>query len=288
MNPRRTILVVVFLLAFALVALAQQQIDKWPPPSDGATHQTYDASHLTYHLTRTDGTFGYVVIYDNSAAPGYPNTHDYSADAVNVDGQRNLGTFHWNGTQYVVSSLMDLDQDGHFSLGSSNGGGIASDPLTGDTCIPYNVLANGACNVPNAMHIAAGGTVTKYQGLATDGNGVSTIAKAINGSATGTVSNYLLWTTPPTGNYGATEYYELTWVGVVTNPAPGATATATWNFADESGANSCSSPWTAFGAVGNRLELTCRFFSVANTPIRISVVTNGSPTYASHARVIIY
>jgi hypothetical protein len=150
---------------------------------------------------------------------------------------------------------MDLDQDGHFSVGGSSGGGIATDPATGDTCIPYNALARGACNVPTALHINSNGKVSQYMGLALDpgANGTSLIAKAVNGSATGTVSNYLAWTTPSSG-YGASDFYEVSWVGVVTGPANGAAATATWNFTDESGPNSCSSPLTPFGSVGNRLQ----------------------------------
>lgn len=286
---KRIVLLVVILLAVALVALAQTQIDTWAPPNDGQTHLTYDVQHRTYHLTRTDGTFGSVMIYDNSAEPGYPNTHDFSTDAVNVDGQRSMVTYHWNNlTQaYVVSSAMDLDQDGHFSLGGGSGGGIATDPNTGDTCIPYNANVNGNCNVPNSLHIAAGGTITQYLGLPTAGHGISPIVSFIDGSATGSVGNYLVWTTPSSG-YGATEFYELSWVGVVTTSSLGGTAVATWSFTDQSGPNSCSSPLSQFGAVGNRIELTCHFYSVPNSPVKISVMTNGNPTYGSNLRVIIH
>jgi hypothetical protein len=288
---KRTILLVVFVLALGIVAIAQQA-GTFPAPNNGTTGFTYQSSDNTYHFTRTDGSFSNVLIFDNSAEPGYPNTHDFSADGVNVDGQRNLATFHYdyNKGSYVVSSLLILDQDGHFSLGASGGGGIASDPYTGDTCIPYNALANGTCNVPSSLHITYNGRVSQYQGLALDpnSNGTSMIAKGINGSSTGTISNYAVWTTPASG-YGSSEFYEISWEGVVTTPANGATAVATWNFTDESGPNSCSSPVTAFGSVGNRLELTCRFYSVPNTPIHISVTTfSASPTYASHLRVMIH
>lgn len=286
---KRIVLLVVILLAVALVALAQAPINTWPPPNDAQTHLTYDVQHRTYHLTRTDGTFGSVMIYDNSAEPGYPNTHDFSTDAVNVDGQHSIVTYHWdNLTQaYIVSSGLDMDQDGHFSLGGGNGGGIATDPNTGDTCIPYNANINGACNVPNSLHIAAGGTITQYLGLPTSGHGISPIVSVIDGSAMGSVANYPVWATPSSG-YGAAEYYEISWVGVVTNPALGGTAVATWSFTDESGPNSCSSPVAPFSAVGNRIELTCHFYSVPNTPVKISVMTSGSPTYTSHVRVIIH
>jgi hypothetical protein len=290
---KRTILLVVIVLALGIVALAQSgSIGTFPPPNNGSTGFTYESSNNTYHFTRTDGTFSGMVIFENSAAPGYPNTHDFSVDGVNVDGQRNLITYHYNHNlgSYGVSSLMDLDQDGHFSLGASGGGGIASDPYSGDTCIPYNALALGACNVPTSLHIDPSGRVSQYLGLSLDSgaNGTSTIARAINGTVTGTVSNYPVWTVPAKG-YGASDFYELSWVGVVTSPANGAAATATWNFTDESGSNSCSSPLTAFGSVGNRLELTCRFYSIPNTPVNISVTTvSGSPTYASHLRVIIH
>lgn len=292
---KRTILLVVFLLALGIVALAQPQsgsIATFPPPNTSITGFTYQASNNTYHFTRTDGTFSGVVVFDNSAEPGFPYTHDLGVDSVNVDGQHNLATYHYdyNKGSYVVSSLMNLDQDGHFSVGGSGGGGIATDPYSGDTCIPYNVLANGSCNVPSSLHIAASGKVSQYLGLPLDpdANGTSVIAKAINGSATGTVTNYPVWTTPSSG-YGGSEFYELSWVGVVTGPSLGAAAVATWNFTDESGPNSCSSQLTAFGSVGDRLELTCRFYSVPNTPINITVTTvSGSPTYASHVRVIIH
>lgn len=290
---KRMILLVVFLLGLGILALAQQQtwsIGAFPPPNNGATGLTYQSSNNTFHFTRTDGTFSSVVIFENSAEPGYPNTHDYSTDGVNIDGQRNLATYHYNSNtgSYVLSSGMDLDQDGHFSIGAGSGGGIATDPYTGDTCVPYNVNTNGACNVPNAMHISVGGTISQYQGLATGGNGLSTIVKVVNGTATGSVSNYPVWTTPANG-YGASDFYELSWVGVVTSPAPGARAAAAWNFVDESGSNSCSSGLLSFGYVGNRVELTCRFYSMPNSPVALSVITfGGSPTYASHVRVTIH
>lgn len=292
---KRIILLVVLVLTVVIVALAQQRsggIGTFPPPNNGATALTYEASNGTFHLTRTDGTFSNVLIYENSLEPGYPTTNDFSADSVNTDGQRDIITYHYSSEtgSYQRSSLLNLDQDGHFALGSSSGGGISSDPTTGDTCIPYNALVNGSCNVPNSLHINSAGAVSQYLGLHLDSgaNGVSTIAKAANGSATGTVVNYLAWTTPASG-YGASEFYEVSWVGVVTSPAPGATAMVTWNFIDESGPNSCSTPLAAFSNVGNRLEATCRFFSTPNTPVSISVQTfGGSPTYGTHFRVLIH
>ena len=292
---KRTILVVVALLTLVIVALAQAQtgvIGTFPPPNNGTTGFTYQPSTNTYHFTRTDGTFSNMLVFENSAEPGYPFTNDFSADSVNVDGQRDLITYHYNTDKesYAISSLLDLDEDGHFSLGSSSGGGIATDPGTGDTCIPYNALVNGACNVPAALHVASTGQISQYLGLPLDtgGRGTSMIARAVNGSATGTVNDYLAWTTPAAG-YGASDFYEVSWVGVVTTPSNGARAVATWNFTDESGPNSCSSVAMAFGAPGNRLELSCRFYSVPNTPVNLSVMTlGGNPTYASHLRVIIH
>src|SRR5208282_1442391 len=120
------------------------------------------------------------------------------------------------------------------------------------------------------------GAISQYLGLPLDtgGNGTSMIARAINGSATGTVSNYPVWTTPSSG-YGASDFYEISWIGVITTPAFGARANATWNFTDESGPNSCSSGATAFGTPGNRIELTCRFYSMANTQVSLSATTIG-------------
>ncbi len=292
---KRMILVVVLVLTLGIFALAQQQgglIGTFPPPNNGTTAFTYQASSNTYHFTRTDGSFSSVLVFDNSAEPGYPTTNDFSTDAVNVDGQRDLITYHYNNDKgaYQISSLLDIDEDGHFALGSSSGGGIGSDPTTGDTCIPLNVLENGPCNVAGALHINTEGQVSQYLGLPLDpgGRGTSMIARAVNGTATGTVIGWPVWTTPTSG-YGATDYYELSWVGVVTTPAFGAEATATWNFTDESGPNSCTSPRTPFGAVGNRIDLTCRFYSMPGAPITISVATiGGSPTYASHLRVIVH
>ena len=290
---KRMVLLVVCLVTVTVVALAQQQtgvIGTFPPPNNGTTGFSYQASSNTYHFTRTDGSFSNVLVFDNSAEPGYPNTHDFSTDSVNVDGQRDLATYHYNSQAggYMLSSLLDLDEDSHFLLGAASGAGIGSDPSTGDTCIPTNIsVGNNGCSVPHAMHWTIGGTVNRYQGLPTDGNGIVSIVRVINGSATGTVDNYNVWTTPVTG-YGALDYYELSWVGVVTGAAPAAVARASWQFSDESGPNSCSSPTTGFGAVGNRLELTCHFYSIPNTPVTISVETfGGNPTYASHLRVLI-
>jgi hypothetical protein len=289
---KRTILVVVFLLAAALVVLAQAQttgIGTFPPPNNGQTGFTYQASSNTYHFTRTDSSFSGVVVYDNSGTPGFPNTNGFSIDLFDAVCQLSMLTYHYNSNNgaYEKSSQLTLDGDYHFALGSSSGGGIGSDTSAGDTCIPVNILANGTCNVPSSLHINSQGAVSQYLGLPLDpgGNGASTIARAVNGSATGTVSNWPVWTTPASG-YGASDFYELSWLGVVTSAAPGASAVATWNFTDESGPNSCSSANTAFGFAGNHLELTCRFHSVANTPINLSVTTHGgTPTYASHLRV---
>jgi hypothetical protein len=292
---KRAILLFVLVLTIAVVALAQSTnttIGTFPPPNNGATGFTYQPSSRTYHFTRTDGTFSNVLVFDNSLEVGYPETNDFSADSVNVDGQRDLITYHYNTSlaAYVISSALNLDQDNHFSIGSSSGGGIGSDSSTGDTCIPIDVLANGPCNVPTALHINTAGVISRYKGLTLDsgGNGSSMIARAINGTVTGTVNNYLALTTPASG-YGATEYYEVSWSGVVTGAASGAVASATWSFTDESGPNTCSSQQAAFGALGNRLELTCHFYSIPNTPIYVSVITaNGSPTYASHLRITIH
>jgi hypothetical protein len=292
---KRVILLLAVVLTVVMVAVPQPPaggIGYFPPPNNGTTGFTYQPSSNTYHFTRTDGTFSNVLVFDNSLTPGFPNTNDFSADSVNTDGQRDMITYHYNSatSSYQKSSLLNLDQDGHFALGSSSGGGIGSDPSSGDTCIPVNILANGPCNVPSSLHINSQGKFSQYQGLPLDGggNGMSTIVKAVNGTASGSVNNYLAWTTPATG-YGATEFYEVSWVGVVTSPAPGTTAAVTWNFIDESGPNSCSSPLAVFGSVGNRLELTCRFYSSPNTPVSVSVLTmGGSPTYGSHLRVIIH
>jgi len=288
---KRMILLAVFLLGIAIVALAQPTggIGSFPPPNNGLTGFTYRASNNTFHFTRTDGSFSSVVVFDNSAEPGYPTTHDFSVDAVGTDGQRNLATYHFNTQMgaYELSSLLDLDQDGHFSLGGSGGGGIATDPSTGDTCIPYNPLIDGTCNMPNSLHIAVGGTIKQYQGLRTTGNGITSLVKVINGSATGTVTNYPVWPVPASG-YGASDYYELSWAGVVTTPAFATRATAAWSFTDESGPNSCISAPVTFSNVGDRLELTCHFYSVPGTLVSISVSTNGgSPTYESYLRVTI-
>jgi hypothetical protein len=289
---KTTVIVVCLLLAgFVLISLpVGGQTGGFPAPNDGGTHLTYDSAHRTYHLTRTDGTFGSVLRFENSAAPGYPNTNDFSTEDINVDGQTNLCTYHWFGTKYIVSSCLNLDQDGHFSLGGGNLGGIANDPGTGETCIPTNVNLIGNCNVPTALKIGSGGQVTSYLGLTvSNGNGISTNpAHAGNTALTGNVSDYVAWITPASG-YGAQQMYEIVWVGVVVSASPGATAFATWNFTDDSGRNSCSSPSLPFGALGDRIELTCHFFSVPNSQIRLSVtIRGGSPTYSSQEVVLIH
>lgn len=293
----KTILMVLFLLlaGFVLVSLPvggqTGGMGSYPPPGGtNGTFLTYDASHRTYHLTRTDGIFGSVLRFENSAEPGYPNTNDFSTDDVNVDGQRNLCTYHWNGSSYIVSSCLDLDQDGHFSLGGGSLGGIANDPATGETCIPTDANLPGGCNVPTALRINSSGQVSQYLGLTvSNGDGITTNpAHAGNTSLTGNVSNFVAWTTSASG-YGAQQMYEVVWVGVVVSPSPGATAFARWDFTDDSGPNSCFGPSSPFGVVGNRIELTCHFFSVPNSQIKLSVViTGGNPTYSSQEVVLIH
>jgi len=295
-GAQKAAVLVAFVLGLGLVAFAQSgggwTIQPFPPPNNSGTASAFTfQSPNVYHFTRTDGAFGPVVIWDNSATPGYPYTNDFSMDSINVDGQRDLATYHYNAKtgSYGVSTLLNLDQDSHFILGAATGAGIGSDPHTGDTCIPSSIsIGQNGCNLANAMHWTIDGTVNKYQGLATDGNGISTIAKVLNGSVTGGVTNFPVWTTPASG-YGAADYYEVSWVGVVTGASPNTTAVATWSFTDESGPNFCTSAQVGFGGVGNRLELTCRFFSVPNSPISFSLGTfGGSPTYVSHVRVLIH
>ena len=267
----------------------------FPPPNTGATTLTYKTSNNTFHFTRTDGVFSNMVIFDNSADPCFAQgSNDFTGIASNSDGQTNFETFHNAGScgtpSYIVSSLLDLDQDSHFVLGAGTATGIGSSPTTFDTCIPTNITVGAdGCSIANALHINTGGTIIKYQGLTLGGNGIIGLGTPTDGSASGTVTSFVAWTTPATG-YGAAAFYEVSWVGTVSSAGAGETATATWNFTDETGANSCTSGSVPFGATHVRIDLTCRFFSAANTQVKLTVTTSTgtTPTYTSHIRINIH
>jgi hypothetical protein len=144
-----------------------------PTTSGGDTAHTslnYSNSQSAFFLVQNDGAFDPVLYIVNSATPGYlAGTGDYHEVSVNVDGQVDYTTHHWNGSAFQISSLLDLDQDSHFGLASFSGGGIADDPITGDTCIPASVTPI-SCKAL-AEHISSAGIMNQYLGVATVGIG---------------------------------------------------------------------------------------------------------------------
>ena len=182
----------------------------------------------------------------------------------------------------TVRSFLDLDTNGAVSLYGVSGGGIGTDALLGDTCIPATLT--NPCS-PNALRIGASGIVTQYRGQTLSGNGLSAILFFADTPLTGSFGPYTIFTTNASG-YASSGMYRLTGYLVETTAAPGATMQFSMQYTDETGPQSqgFSAP-VPFAAVGAKIPFEIVFSAAAGTPIGFTNTTTNSPTYGFHLRL---
>lgn len=221
----------------------------------------------------TGGIFGQwlaVQYYANAAS--YPDV--VSAFTVNQDGQFEMQTLKNCKTQCVVSTLLNLDMDGHVDLWGSAGGGLSTN-IQGDTCL---AATSGGCG---NIRISANGGFSQYKGLpAVSGSGMPFIVYGVPPtSLTGSFGPFTLFTTPASG-YGANALYEVTGYAVATNSQPGSTLLVTVHYTDTHGARSQSTSSVSFSAAGAILPFQFILQSAPGSPITFTSATNPGTTYS--------
>jgi len=226
----------------------------------------------------TGGIFGQwlaVQYYANAAS--YPNV--VSAFTVNQDGQFEIQTLTNCNAQCSVSSLLNLDEDGHVDLWGSAGGGLSTN-TSGDTCL---AATSGGCG---NIRIAANGGFYQYKGLqAVSGSGMPFIVYAVPATPlTGSFGPFTLFTAPSSG-YGANMLYEVIGYGVATNSQPGSTMVATVHYTDTNGANSQSTSALPFSAAGNSASFDFIIQCAPNSAITFTATTNSATTYNQQVEV---
>ena len=220
----------------------------------------------------TGGIFGQwlaVQYYANAAS--FPDV--VSAFTVNQDGQFEMQTLKNCKAQCVVSTLLNLDMDGHVDLWGSAGGGLSTN-IQGDTCL---ASTNGGCG---NIRISANGGFSQYKGLsAVSGNGMPFVAYGTPPtSLAGSFGPYTLFTAP-SGSYGANALYEVTGYAVATNSVQNSTLQITIGYADGQGARSQSTAPIAFSSAGAILPFRFILQSAPNSPITFTSATAGGTTY---------
>jgi len=220
----------------------------------------------------TGGIFGQwlaVQYYANAAS--YPNV--VSAFTVNQDGQFEMQTLKNCSTQCVVSTLLNLDMDGHVDLWGSAGGGLSTN-IQGDTCL---AATSGGCG---NIRISANGGFSQYKGLpAISGSGMPFIVYGVPPtSLTGAFGPFTLFSAPANG-YGANSLYEITGYAVATNSQPNSTIRLTVNYTDTQGAKSQSTAAIPFSAAGDILPFQFVLQSAPGSVITFSSFTNPGTTY---------
>jgi hypothetical protein len=220
----------------------------------------------------TGGIFGQwlaVQYYANAAS--YPDV--VSAFTVNQDGQFEMQTLKNCKAQCVVSTLLNLDMDGHVDLWGSAGGGLSTN-TQGDTCL---AATSGGCG---NIRISANGGFSQYKGLpAVSGSGMPFIVYGVPPTPlAGTFGPFTLFSVPPSG-YGANALYEVTGYAVATNSQPGSTLAISINYADSQGARTQSTSAVPFSAAGSILPFHFILQSAPSSPIAFTSATNSGTTY---------
>jgi hypothetical protein len=177
------------------------------------------------------------------------------------------------------------------SLGAGNGGGITTDPNTGNTCIPYNANAPGQCNVPTALTINTAGQVASYFGQATAGTGLG--IKVWEGSAlvTGTWGPNTIFTTPtgPTGYGASPQQYQIMGYISTANASGGAICYVQISYTDDTGANSQQSPNFNCGSVGQNYGYNFIFRATPGTAVQLKTnTTNASVQYNHSSKLVLW
>jgi hypothetical protein len=268
-----------------------------------------------YLLTQHDQGFNGVLYITSTGGVGPSNANAdasgnylaYHVVSVNIDNQVNYETwscfipggsgctYQSTGTPtYVISSRMQLDSDGHFALGSGSGGGIASDPTTGNTCIPYNANQLGACNVPTALNINPTGAIVTYLGQNTAGTGIGIKVYEGSSTLTGNFGPYTIFTTPSgSSEYGSNpqQYQMIGYISTANNNA-GATCYAKVLYTDDTGPNSAqTSPFkcAAVGQNSGSAGFNFTFRALPGTTIQTQVFSSaGTVQYNISEKLILW
>jgi hypothetical protein len=177
----------------------------------------------------------------------------------------------------MEASGVDLQSGGPASLRSRTFGlgfSLGPDLLA---CVGQPFVAMGQNCA--AAGFADTGALIKYQGLAAlAGHGLPFIVYGATDANSPSLSNYTIFTTPPSG-YGAANLYRISFYSVETTAVSGAALSYTVSYADESGANSQSSRTLDMSSVGARSVYTTTFCAVAGSTIQISTTLVNSPVF---------
>ena len=240
----------------------------------GGSSFSYDPANLWYTFTDSTASWHAPLAMHNSAAP----SNSVTEFTVNTDNQFVIQNFDLGR----LASFLDLDTNGAVSLYGVSGGGIGTDALLGDTCIPST--QTNPCS-PNALRIAASGTVTQYRGQTLSGNGLSTMLFSADANLSGSFGPYTIFTTNPSG-YASSGMYRLVGYIVETAAAPGATMQFSMQYTDETGPQSQSigAP-IALDTVGAKIPFEFVFSAAAGKPISFTNTTTNSPSYGFHLRL---
>lgn len=278
--------------------------DVYPPNGSTGANLSHSSSNGAYYVTRMDGQFSCAWYWVNKNTPGFPTNYDYDCVSINSDGQLNQETWHWNGSSYILSSRLRLDQNTEIGLAAGtgsggNGGGIATDQNTSQTCIPAALTAS--CSIVTAERWTNTGFAVSYLGQATAGNGRAIpIYSNVNASVGLPLGATTLFTTPPASGNTATTYgsapqlyFAKGWIRV-TGGSPTAGATCTPSFTVTDGGSSrtvtaaVSPAASNCGAVGNVISYQASWVSDVNTAVQISVSASaGTPTVNSSLKITI-
>ena len=228
----------------------------------------------------TGGIFGQwlaVQYYANAAA--YPDV--VSAFTVNQDGQFEMQTLKNCKAQCVVSTLLNLDMDGHVDLWGSAGGGLSTN-TQGDTCL---AATSGGCG---NIRISANGGFSQYKGLpAVSGNGMPFIVYGVPSTPlTGPFGPFTLFTAPSSG-YGTNALYEVTGYAVATNSQPSSTLLMTVQYTDSQGSRAQSTSTVPFSVAGDILPFQFVLQCAPNSPITFTSATSPGTTYSVQVAVTV-
>ncbi len=268
-------LVLIICVVSLVIASAQGQTSTW------GNIMTYDQRNQWILFTDQTGTWHAPMAMRNAAAPSGSVTEF----TVNTDGQFEVQQFN-NG---VVSALLNLDTDGHVVLAGTQGGGIATDVTTGETCIPATMT--GLPCGPQATRWSNGdanhaqGVLSAYRGQPLAGNGQPTILYYADSQLTGSFGPYTIFTTNASG-YASSGMYRLSGYLTATSTQPGGSMQFILGYTDEvRGQIQMNGFPIPFAAPGANLPFSFVFFSQPEKPITISTVTTGGPTYTIHLRL---
>lgn len=235
---------------------------------------SYDPKNDWVLFTDRTGTWHAPLAMTNSAAP----SNSVVEFTLNTDDQFVIQTYASDNPE----SALDVDVDGSASLYGSAGGGVGVDAATGDTCIPSIRIA--PCSA-TSLRVGTNGVVKQYLGQATAGNGIPTILYYADATLTGSFGPYTIFTTNASG-YASSGMYRLTGYMTATAASTGSTMQFVTDYTDESGIQVQNTGLPIpFQSVGNDLPFSFVFYSQAGTPITISMIAAGNPTYTIHLRL---